>query len=69
MTRAISSPSTWKVAAQDRKQEAILEIAAVRLINGRPDLATAYTTLINPTRRNTNGNMRRGGRPKQEPAS
>lgn len=36
--------------AQDGDNEAILEIAAVRLIDGRPDVATAYTTLINPGR-------------------
>jgi DNA polymerase-3 subunit epsilon len=36
--------------AQDRDEEAILEIAAVRLIGGLPDVATAYTTLINPGR-------------------
>jgi DNA polymerase-3 subunit epsilon len=36
--------------AQDRDQEAILEIAAVRLTGGLPDLATAYTTLVNPGR-------------------
>src|SRR5689334_3064339 len=36
--------------AQDGDAEAILEIAAVRLLNGRPDTGTAYTTLINPER-------------------
>lgn len=36
--------------AQDRDAEAILEIAAVRMIEGRPDVATAFTTLINPGR-------------------
>ncbi|MEU4160430.1 3'-5' exonuclease [Actinoplanes sp. NPDC026670] len=36
--------------AQDGDHEAILEIAAVRLIAGRPDVATAYTTLIDPGR-------------------
>jgi DNA polymerase-3 subunit epsilon len=36
--------------AQDGDHEAILEIAAVRLIVGRPDVATAYTTLIDPGR-------------------
>ncbi|MBO3737533.1 3'-5' exonuclease [Actinoplanes flavus] len=36
--------------AQDGDQEAILEIAAVRLIAGRPDAATAYATLIDPGR-------------------
>ncbi|MEV6595501.1 3'-5' exonuclease [Actinoplanes sp. NPDC051346] len=37
--------------AQDGDDEAILEIAAVRLIDGRPDVATAYTTVVNPGRR------------------
>ncbi|MFB9178571.1 3'-5' exonuclease [Dactylosporangium sucinum] len=36
--------------AQDGAQEAILEIAAVRLLHGAPDTATAYTTLIDPGR-------------------
>lgn len=36
--------------AQDGDHEAILEIAAIRLIAGRPDTATAYTTLIDPGR-------------------
>ncbi|MEU7871264.1 3'-5' exonuclease [Dactylosporangium sp. NPDC049140] len=36
--------------AQDHDREAILEIAAVRLLHGKPDTATAYTTLINPGR-------------------
>jgi DNA polymerase-3 subunit epsilon len=36
--------------AQDGDYEAILELAAVRLIAGRPDVATAYTTLIDPGR-------------------
>ncbi|GGN82196.1 hypothetical protein GCM10010112_59420 [Actinoplanes lobatus] len=36
--------------AQDGDHEAILEIAAVRLIAGRPDVATAYATLIDPGR-------------------
>jgi len=36
--------------AQDGDHEAVLEIAAVRLIAGRPDTATAYTTLIDPGR-------------------
>lgn len=35
---------------QDGDAESILEIAAVRLLDGRPDIATAYTTLINPER-------------------
>ena len=54
--------STWRAAtnlvvidlegsgAQDRDAEAILEIAAVRLVDGRPDLTRAYSTLINPQR-------------------
>ena len=36
--------------AQDRDQEQILEIAAIRLRDGRPDLATAYCTCIDPQR-------------------
>jgi DNA polymerase-3 subunit epsilon len=36
--------------AQDRDDEAILEIAVVPLVAGRPDLAAAYSTLINPGR-------------------
>jgi DNA polymerase-3 subunit epsilon len=36
--------------AQDRDKEQILEIAAVRLLNGHPDIATAYTTGIDPGR-------------------
>ncbi|MFC7530140.1 3'-5' exonuclease [Actinoplanes sp. GCM10030250] len=36
--------------AQERDQEQILEIAAVRLLNGHPDMATAYTTGIDPGR-------------------
>jgi DNA polymerase III subunit epsilon len=36
--------------AQDGDAEAILEIAAIRLLDGRPDTDTAYTTLINPGR-------------------
>ncbi len=36
--------------AQDKNQEAILEIAAVRLVNGRPDQDTAFHSLINPGR-------------------
>ncbi|MFL1427501.1 MULTISPECIES: 3'-5' exonuclease [unclassified Nocardiopsis] len=36
--------------SQDRDQEAILEIALVRLVDGSPDLATAYDTLVNPGR-------------------
>ncbi|MGW9351452.1 3'-5' exonuclease [Nocardiopsis flavescens] len=36
--------------SQDRDQEAILEIALVRLVDGSPDMATAYDTLVNPGR-------------------
>lgn len=36
--------------AQDRENEAILEIALIRTSHGRLDMATAYTTLINPGR-------------------
>lgn len=36
--------------AQDRGQEAILEIAAVRLVDGRPDETTAYATRVDPGR-------------------
>ncbi|WP_331461187.1 3'-5' exonuclease [Micromonospora tarapacensis] len=36
--------------AQERDQEQILEIAAVRLLNGHPDMATAYSTGIDPGR-------------------
>jgi DNA polymerase III subunit epsilon len=36
--------------SQDRDNEAILEIAVVPLTAGRPDTASAYTTLINPGR-------------------
>nr|WP_207229833.1 3'-5' exonuclease [Krasilnikovia cinnamomea] len=36
--------------AQERDDEQILEIAAIRLIDGRPDLPTAYTTCIDPGR-------------------
>jgi DNA polymerase III epsilon subunit-like protein len=36
--------------AQDHDNEAILEIAAVPLTAGQPNMATAYTTLINPGR-------------------
>ncbi|MDR7277723.1 3'-5' exonuclease [Catenuloplanes atrovinosus] len=35
---------------QDKDHEAILEIATVRLIDGRPDYNTAFHTLINPGR-------------------
>lgn len=37
--------------AQDRDEEAILEIALVPLAAGQPDTSAAYTTLINPGRR------------------
>jgi DNA polymerase-3 subunit epsilon len=37
--------------AQDHEDEAILEIAVVPLAAGEPDVAAAYTTLINPGRR------------------
>jgi DNA polymerase-3 subunit epsilon len=36
--------------AQDRDDEAILEIAVVPLVGGRPSLADAFSTLINPGR-------------------
>jgi DNA polymerase III subunit epsilon len=36
--------------AQDRDDEAILEIAAVPLARGHPDLDNAYCTLVNPQR-------------------
>lgn len=36
--------------AQDRDDEAILEIALVPLVAGLPDMPTSYTTLINPGR-------------------
>ena len=36
--------------AQERDDEQILEIAAIRLLNGRPDMTTAYTTGIDPGR-------------------
>ena len=36
--------------AQDHDDEAILEIAIVPIIGGRPDTPAAYTTLINPGR-------------------
>lgn len=36
--------------AQDHDNEAILEIAIVPLTAGQPDIAAAYTTLINPGR-------------------
>jgi DNA polymerase III epsilon subunit-like protein len=37
--------------AQDHDDEAILEIAVVPLVAGQPDIAAAYSTLINPGRR------------------
>lgn len=36
--------------AQDRAQEAILEIATVPITNGQPDMDNAYSTLVNPGR-------------------
>jgi DNA polymerase III epsilon subunit-like protein len=36
--------------AQDRDDEAILEIAVVPLVSGQPDMTAAYSTLINPGR-------------------
>ena len=36
--------------AQDRDDEAILEIALVPITGGQPDMTTAYCTLINPQR-------------------
>jgi DNA polymerase-3 subunit epsilon/exodeoxyribonuclease X len=53
--------TTWKDAplvaldlegtgAQDRDDEAILEIAVIPIISGQPSLADSYTTLINPSR-------------------
>lgn len=36
--------------AQDRDDEAILEIAVVPITAGQPDLPAAYTTLVNPGR-------------------
>jgi DNA polymerase III subunit epsilon len=36
--------------AQDRDNEAILEISVVPLADGHPNTAAAYTTLINPGR-------------------
>lgn len=37
--------------AQDRENEAILEIAVVPLVHGVPDVTGAFETLINPSRR------------------
>ena len=36
--------------AQDRENEAILEVAAVPIVDGSPDLSSAYESLINPGR-------------------
>jgi DNA polymerase III subunit epsilon len=36
--------------AQDRDEEAILEIALVPVVGWRPDMANAYCTLVNPQR-------------------
>lgn len=36
--------------AQDRDDEAILEIAVVPITDGQPDLASAYCTLVHPER-------------------
>ncbi|MFG1995286.1 3'-5' exonuclease [Actinoplanes sp. NPDC048988] len=36
--------------AQERDDEQILEIAAIRLVNGKPDMATAYATCLDPGR-------------------
>lgn len=36
--------------AQERDDEQILEIAAIRLVDGQPDMATAYTTCLDPGR-------------------
>jgi DNA polymerase-3 subunit epsilon/exodeoxyribonuclease X len=36
--------------AQDREHEAILEVAAVPLVDGQPDVANALATLVNPGR-------------------
>jgi DNA polymerase-3 subunit epsilon/exodeoxyribonuclease X len=36
--------------AQDREEEAILEIAVVPFADGQPDMANAYCTLVNPGR-------------------
>lgn len=37
--------------SQDRHDEAILEIAVVPLVEGRPDMSAAWDSLINPERR------------------
>jgi DNA polymerase-3 subunit epsilon len=36
--------------AQERHEEQILEIAVIRLVDGQPDTATAYTTCLDPGR-------------------
>ncbi|MCK9869386.1 3'-5' exonuclease [Nocardiopsis dassonvillei] len=36
--------------AQDRDREAILEVAVVPLVDGSPDMGSAYETLVNPGR-------------------
>jgi DNA polymerase-3 subunit epsilon len=36
--------------AQEHDREQILEIAVLRLLKGNPDMATAYTTAIDPGR-------------------
>jgi DNA polymerase-3 subunit epsilon len=36
--------------AHERGDEQILEIAAIRLVDGEPDMATAYTTCLDPGR-------------------
>jgi DNA polymerase III epsilon subunit-like protein len=36
--------------AQERENEQILEIAVIRLMDGRSDMATAFTTRIDPGR-------------------
>ena len=36
--------------AQERGDEQILEVAAIRLVDGQPDMATAYTTCLDPGR-------------------
>lgn len=42
---------TLRYGAQDRDEEAILEIALVPLAAGQPDTSAAYSTLVNPGRR------------------
>jgi len=59
---AASPVTTWRDAhlvafdlegsgAQDRDNEAILEVAAVPLADGIPDAARAYSSLVNPGRK------------------